>query len=54
MNKSRATKDFHLKITSPAREAAMPSAGLTTDHDYDNVARPQGALPDIGAFEYKP
>ncbi|MBA3463236.1 MAG: hypothetical protein H0T46_24985 [Deltaproteobacteria bacterium] len=51
---NQGAKDFHLMMTSPARDAAMPSAALTTNHDFDNVARPQGTALDIGAFEYKP
>ena len=46
--------NLHLKATSPARDAAVASPGLSTTHDYDGTARPQGAQPDIGAFEYKP
>ena len=49
-----AGKDYHLKPTSPAIDAAMPSVGLTSDHDLDGTARPQGAAPDIGAYELKP
>jgi hypothetical protein len=41
--------DFHLQKTSPAIDAA---SALTTDHDFDGVARPQGTKPDIGAFEF--
>jgi hypothetical protein len=46
--------DFHLQPTSPAIDAAMPSTGLTTDHDFDGTARPQGPASDIGAYELKP
>jgi len=49
-----ATKNFHLKTTSPAIDKAMPSASLGTDHDFDGTARPQGTGPDIGAFELPP
>ncbi|HEY4179418.1 MAG TPA: choice-of-anchor Q domain-containing protein [Kofleriaceae bacterium] len=44
-----ATKDFHIQATSPARNAAVPSADLTTDHDYEGTMR-TGTF-DIGAFE---
>jgi hypothetical protein len=46
-------RDYHLTSTSPARDAAVPGA-LPSDHDIDGVSRPQGSLPDIGAFELKP
>jgi hypothetical protein len=46
------TRDFHLKMSSPAIDAADPSA--TESHDFDLLPRPQGASRDIGAFEYKP
>jgi hypothetical protein len=48
-----ANRDYHLMPTSPARDAAMP-ATITTDHDFDGVARPQGPAPDVGAFELTP
>lgn len=46
--------DYHLQASSPAINAAIPSSGLGTDHDFDGVARPQGAGLDIGAFERAP
>jgi hypothetical protein len=50
-----AARDFHLKSTSPGIDVAVPSAvALDTDHDFDNLARPQGPKADIGAFEFKP
>lgn len=49
-----ATGDYHLRSTSPAINAAMPSASPANDHDYEGVLRPQGAAPDIGAFERTP
>ena len=49
-----ANGDYHPKPTSPAVNAAMPSVGLSTDHDFDGKPRPQGAQPDIGAFELAP
>jgi hypothetical protein len=42
--------DFHLTATSPALNTADPAAVDT--HDFDGVARPQGAGPDLGAFEF--
>jgi hypothetical protein len=51
---SMTPRDLHLKPTSPAVNAANPSAGNDTDHDFDGVARPQGPKKDIGAFELKP
>lgn len=49
-----ATGDYHLRATSPAVNAAMSSASPANDHDHEGVARPQGAAPDIGAFERTP
>ena len=46
--------DYHLKTTSPALNTAVPSTGLSTSHDYDGAARPQGVAHDIGAFERTP
>ncbi len=46
-----AGQDYHLKVGSPAANAGLPSTGLTTTHDFDGVARPQGVAHDIGAFE---
>lgn len=46
--------NYNLQATSPAVNAAVPSTGLATDHDYLGTARPQGAAPDIGAFELAP
>ncbi len=42
--------DFHLLPGSPAIDAGAPTTVST--HDYDGVPRPQGAAPDMGAFEY--
>jgi hypothetical protein len=42
--------DFHLMPSSSAINAADSS--ISDDHDYDGVSRPQGAGPDIGAFEF--
>jgi hypothetical protein len=49
-----AAKDYRLRATSPAVDAAMPSAGLAATTDYAGVSRPQGAKADIGAFERVP
>jgi len=50
-----AARDFHLKATSPAVDMAVPSIfGLGSTTDLDGTPRPQGAKPDIGAYEYKP
>lgn len=47
-----ATEDnFHLMPTSPAKDAADPSA--TLDRDIDGDARPQGDRRDMGADEVK-
>ena len=47
--------DFHLKATSPAVNVGIPSIfGLSVTPDLDGTARPQGAKPDIGAYEYNP
>ena len=46
--------DLHLMSGSPAIDQAMPSPGLSTDHDADGVGRPQGPTLDIGAFERVP
>lgn len=47
-------KDFRLNATSPALNVGLPSVGLSPSHDYDGVVRPQGAAPDLGAFERLP
>ncbi|MBL0214830.1 MAG: hypothetical protein IPQ07_13215 [Myxococcales bacterium] len=46
--------DFHLAAGSPALNAAVPSLGISTDHDFEGTLRPQGAQIDIGAYERKP
>jgi hypothetical protein len=46
--------NYRLKPTSPAVNAAMPSTGVSTDHDHDGTPRPQGPALDIGAFELMP
>ncbi|MBN2360759.1 MAG: lamin tail domain-containing protein, partial [Deltaproteobacteria bacterium] len=42
--------DFHLVAGSPAIDAG--AAGLAA-LDFDGIARPQGAAPDLGAHEYR-
>jgi hypothetical protein len=49
-----AGHDYHLKSTSPAIDAAVPSTGIDPTVDFDGIARPQGAKKDLGAFEFKP
>ena len=44
-----STTDYRLRSGSSAVDAADPS--LAVGYDYDRVRRPQGAAPDIGAFE---
>lgn len=41
--------DYHLQSTSPAIDAADPTA--TNPTDFDGILRPQGAANDLGAFE---
>jgi hypothetical protein len=43
--------DFHLKLHSPAIDAADPNL-LSNGHDYDGTSRPRGVRVDIGAFEH--
>jgi len=45
-----ANQDFHLKATSPARNAGI-NLGYTVDFDLNPV--PSGNLPDLGAFEFQ-
>ena len=46
--------NYRLTPASPGVNAALPSADLTTDHDLDATARPQGTAHDIGAYELVP
>lgn len=47
-----AARDFHLSTASPAIDAATGSS--TPDHDLEGTPRPQGAAPDLGAYEFRP
>jgi len=51
---SAAARDYHLTATSPAVDAASPSTGFATMHDFEGTARPQGAGFDLGALERHP
>jgi hypothetical protein len=49
--RDRNANDFHLLSGSGAIDRAL--APYSTRDDYDGAARPGGAGPDIGAFEYR-
>jgi hypothetical protein len=42
--------DYHLAAGAGSIDAAEPLAGVTADRD--GVVRPQGAAPDLGAYEF--
>jgi hypothetical protein len=44
--------DYRLQPASPAVDAANVGAGRTPATDFLGIIRPQGSLPDIGAYEY--
>jgi hypothetical protein len=46
---NRLLGDFHLLAGSPAIDAADPTYAFSTA--FDGTTRPQGAAPDIGAYE---
>ncbi len=50
-----ATGDYHLRVGSPAIDAAAPTTTFpSVQPDFDGTGRPQGPRSDIGAFERKP
>jgi Right handed beta helix region len=46
----RGADKFRLKEDSPAIDRAI--SRFSPDTDFDGIARPQGPIPDIGAFEH--
>jgi len=48
-----AADDFRPAVGSPVIDAGM-DLGALVPHDFDAVARPHGAGPDIGPFEFVP
>jgi parallel beta helix pectate lyase-like protein/pectate lyase-like protein len=46
-----ASRNFHLQAASPAIDAGLVMAEVNADAD--GIARPFGAAPDIGAYEYR-
>ena len=44
-----ANQDFHLRAGSPAIDAG--TVLMSVPDDFDGVPRPQGARPDMGAYE---
>lgn len=44
--------NFHLRGTSPLRDAGNPSLSYTNQYDLDGLRVPVGSRVDIGAFEY--
>jgi predicted outer membrane repeat protein len=51
--KDPAANDFHIKLTSAARDAGTANF-ITTTQDIDGDPRPIGRAPDIGADEFNP
>jgi hypothetical protein len=58
---SRATGDYHITTSSPAKDVGLtivpnnsfePNPGPTIDTDRDGVLRAQGAGFDLGAYEF--
>jgi len=47
-----STQDYQLFVGSEAVDIGVLLTGIV-DFDYDGVARPQGAAPDAGAYEYE-
>jgi hypothetical protein len=48
-----AAKDWHLQTVSTAKDAGKDMRSYGVTKDLDDLARPQGAALDIGAFEIK-
>ena len=46
-------RNYRLQSTSPAIDVAPP-ASVNPDHDVEGTARPQGAMADLGAYEFHP
>jgi hypothetical protein len=51
--KDPAANDFHIRMTSAARDAGTANF-MTTNQDMDGEPRPMGSAPDIGADEFNP
>lgn len=49
--KSTYDNDYHLNASSPAINKGYPNS---LNRDLENKVRPNGALPDLGAYEYYP
>ena len=50
--KDPTANDFHIRLSSAARDAG--TSGILTTQDIDGDPRPIGSAPDIGADEYLP
>ena len=46
-------KDWHLQGTSAAKDAGKDMSSYGVTKDFEDTARPQGAAPDLGAYEIK-